>query len=52
MPSFNNLISFFLGLAVSAIRGTVFDSLINAVSPNPGLTNQLFDYAILGFVLT
>jgi len=58
MPFFNNLISFFLGLAVSAIRGagvgigTVFGALINAISRNPGLTNQLFDYAILGFVLT
>ena len=46
------------GIAVSAISGagvgigTVFGSLINAVARNPGLTNQLFSYAILGFALT
>jgi F-type H+-transporting ATPase subunit c len=46
------------GIAVSAISGagvgigTVFGALINAVSRNPGLTNQLFSYAILGFALT
>jgi len=46
------------GIAVSAISGagvgigTVFGALINAVSHNPGLTNQLFSYAILGFALT
>ncbi len=46
------------GIAVSAISGagvgigTVFGSLINAVSRNPSLTNQLFSYAILGFALT
>lgn len=46
------------GVAVSAISGagvgigTVFGSLINAVARNPGLTNQLFSYAILGFALT
>ena len=46
------------GLAVSAISGagvgigTVFGALINAVARNPGLTNQLFSYAILGFALT
>jgi F-type H+-transporting ATPase subunit c len=46
------------GIAVSAISGAgigignVFGSLINAVSRNPGLTNQLFSYAILGFALT
>ena len=47
-----------VGIAVSAISGagvgigTVFGALINAVSRNPGLTNQLFSYAILGFALT
>ena len=46
------------GIAVSAISGagvgigTVFGSLITAVARNPGLTNQLFSYAILGFALT
>ncbi len=46
------------GIAVSAISGagvgigTVFGALINAVARNPGLTNQLFSYAILGFALT
>jgi F0F1-type ATP synthase membrane subunit c/vacuolar-type H+-ATPase subunit K len=55
MSYFNNLTIFFLGLAVSAISGagvgigTVFGVLINAVSRNPGLTNRLFSYAILGF---
>ena len=32
--------------------GTVFGALINAVARNPGLTNQLFSYAILGFALS
>jgi len=46
------------GIAVSAISGagvgigSVFASLISAVARNPGLTNQLFSYAILGFALT
>jgi len=46
------------GIAVSAISGagvgigTVFGSLITAVGCNPGLTNQLFSYASLGFALT
>ena len=46
------------GLAVSAISGAgvgigiVFGSLIIGVSRNPGLHQQLFGYAILGFALT
>ena len=46
------------GMEVSVISGagvgigTVLGALINAVSRNPGLTNQLFSYAILGFALT
>jgi F-type H+-transporting ATPase subunit c len=41
-------------IAVYAISGigNVFGSLINAVTRNLGLTNQLFSYAILGFALT
>ena len=42
-----------IGLAGAGVGiGTVFGALINAVSRNPGLTNQLFSYAILGFALT
>jgi len=44
----------FNGIAVSVINrsagvgiGTNFRALINAVSRNPGLTNQLFSYAKL-----
>ncbi len=46
------------GLAVSAISGagvgigTVFGALINGVARNPGMNQQLFSYAILGFALT
>jgi F-type H+-transporting ATPase subunit c len=32
--------------------GTVFGSLVNAVSRNPSQIKQLFIYAILGFALT
>lgn len=32
--------------------GIVFGSFLNALSRNPGLKNQLFQYAILGFALT
>jgi len=32
--------------------GLVFSSLLNAVSRNPGIGSQLFNYAILGFALT
>jgi F-type H+-transporting ATPase subunit c len=32
--------------------GSVFSALIGGVSRNPGMTNQLFSYAILGFALT
>jgi len=32
--------------------GTIFGCLILGVSRNPGLTRQLFSYAILGFALT
>jgi len=32
--------------------GLVFSSLLNAVSRNPGIASQLFNYAILGFALT
>lgn len=46
------------GIAVSAIGGagvgigTVFGSLLTAVSRNPSMNQQLFSYAILGFALT
>lgn len=50
----------FIGAGLSTIAlagagvgiGTVFGSLINAVSRNPSLTKQLFIYAIFGFALT
>lgn len=32
--------------------GVVFGSLLLAVSRNPGIKGQLFQYAILGFALT
>jgi F-type H+-transporting ATPase subunit c len=32
--------------------GVVFGSLINSYARNPGLKNDLFRYAILGFALT
>ena len=46
------------GLATIALGGAgvgigiVFGSLIIAVSRNPSLMDQLFNYAILGFALT
>lgn len=46
------------GLATISIGGSgigigvVFGSLIIGVSRNPGLSKQLFGYAILGFALT
>ena len=46
------------GLAASALAGvgvgigTVFGSLLNAMSRNPSLSNQLFARAVLGFALT
>ena len=45
------------GLATIALAGAgagigiVFGALINSVARNPGLTKQLFGYAILGFAL-
>ena len=46
------------GIAVSCCSGAgvgigaVFGALINALARHPGLTHQLFSYAILGFALT
>ena len=46
------------GIAVSAISGagvgigTVFGSLVIGYARNPGLKQQLFSYAILGFALS
>ena len=46
------------GIAVSCFSGAgvgigaVFGALINALARHPGLTHQLFSYAILGFALT
>lgn len=49
----------FIGAGLAAIGlvgagigiGTIFGSLISAVSRNPAQTSQLFTYAILGFSL-
>lgn len=42
-----------IGVSGSGVGiGIVFGSLINAVSRNPSLTQELFKYAILGFALT
>lgn len=46
------------GLATIALAGVgngigiIFGNLVNSVSRNPNLANQLFNYAILGFALT
>jgi len=41
------------GLAGAGIGiGIIFGSLINSISRNPSLSNQLFRTAILGFALT
>jgi F-type H+-transporting ATPase subunit c len=46
------------GLATIALSGVgtgigfIFGGLLGAVSRNPSMTRQLFNYAILGFALT
>jgi F-type H+-transporting ATPase subunit c len=40
-----------LGGAAQGV-GTIFGSLLVAMSRNPSLTSALFNYAILGFALT
>jgi F-type H+-transporting ATPase subunit c len=46
------------GLATIALSGvgngigTVFCGLVNAVAVNPGISNVLFNYALVGFALT
>jgi F-type H+-transporting ATPase subunit c len=50
----------FLGAGLSTVAlsgsgvgiGVVFGSLIEATARNPGIEQQLFAYAILGFALT
>lgn len=45
------------GLATIALAGVgngigfIFGSLLNALSRNPGISTQLFNYAIFGFAL-
>lgn len=45
------------GLATIALAGvgngigTIFASLLNSLSRNPGIAGQLFNYAIFGFAL-
>jgi len=42
-----------IGVSGSGVGiGIVFGSLVNAISRNPSLTQELFKYAILGFALT
>lgn len=46
------------GLATTALSGvgagigTIFNGLLKSVAVNPGVSDQLFNYALLGFALT
>lgn len=46
------------GIATTALSGVgigiglIFHGFLDAMSKNPRVTNQLFNYAILGFALT